>query len=41
MEEAAKRAPSDWRHKNAEVVLATQVIDGKSGPPRVLATYFW
>jgi hypothetical protein len=41
MEEAAKRAPSDWRHKNTEVVLATQVIDGKSGPPRVLATYFW
>ncbi|HEX4002968.1 MAG TPA: hypothetical protein VHX36_09985 [Candidatus Acidoferrales bacterium] len=41
MEDAAKQAPGDWRHKNAEIVIATQVIDGKSGPPRVLATYFW
>ena len=41
MESAAKQAPSDWRHRNAEVVIATQVIDGRSGPPRVLATYFW
>jgi hypothetical protein len=41
MDAAIKRAPSDWRHKNAEVVIATQVIDGKSGPPRVMATYFW
>jgi len=40
MDAAAKQA-SDWRYKNAEVVIATQVIDGKSGPPRVLATYFW
>ena len=37
----AQRAPSDWRHKNIEVVLATQVIDGRSGPPRILATYSW
>lgn len=38
---ATKSAPRDWRRGNIEVVLATQVIDGKSGPPRVLATYFW
>ena len=41
MEDAARLAPGDWRHKNAEIVLATQVIDGKSGPPRVLAAHFW
>lgn len=41
MEAATKHAPSDWRRKNIEVVIATQVIDGKSGPPRVLAAYFW
>lgn len=41
MEDATKQAPRDWRHKNTEIVIATQVIDGRSGPPRVLATYFW
>jgi len=41
MQEIARRAPSDWRYKNIEVVLATQVIDERSGPPRILATYFW
>lgn len=41
MENATKNAPKNWRTKDAEVVIATQVIDGKSGPPRVLATYFW
>ncbi|MGC2330075.1 MAG: hypothetical protein WA581_01360 [Candidatus Acidiferrales bacterium] len=41
MQDATKNAPKNWRSKNAEVVIATQVIDGKSGPPRVVATYFW
>ena len=34
-------APSNWEHKNMQVVLATKVINGNSGPPRVVATYFW
>ncbi len=37
----AKVAPKDWEHKNLQVVLSTKVIAGNSGPPRVLATYFW
>ena len=37
----AKVAPKDWEHKNLQVVLSTKVIGGNSGPPRVLATYFW
>ncbi len=41
MQSIAQRAPSDWRHKNIEVVLATQVIDERSGPPRILAAYSW
>jgi hypothetical protein len=41
MQEVAKRVPSDWRRKNVEVVIATQVIYGKSGPPRVLAAHSW
>jgi len=36
----AKTAPKDWEHKNLQVVLATKVIAGNSGPPRVVATYF-
>jgi len=34
-------APEDWDHKNLQVVITTKVIAGNSGPPRVLATYFW
>lgn len=39
--QALQNAPKDWRSKNIEFVLGTQVIYGKFGPPRVLATYFW
>jgi hypothetical protein len=37
----AKVAPRGWEHKNLQIVLSTKVIAGNSGPPRVLATYFW
>jgi hypothetical protein len=37
----AKQAPKDWEHKNLQVVLTTKVINGNSGPPRVVATTFW
>jgi hypothetical protein len=39
--QALTHAPSDWYHKNIQVVLATSVISGVSGPPSVVATYFW
>ncbi len=29
------------RYQNIEAVIETQVIDGKHGPPRVIATYIW
>ena len=32
---------AEWAGKNLEFVIATQVIDGKSGPPRVEAQYSW
>lgn len=41
MENATKNAPKDWRTENVEFVLATQVINERSGCPRVLAAYFW
>jgi hypothetical protein len=31
----ARPAPKDWSHKNVEIFLETQVIDGRSGPPRI------
>jgi hypothetical protein len=39
--EVVASAPKDWPKKNMELVLETQVIDGRSGPPRVVATHFW
>ena len=37
----ARQAPANWDRKNIQVVIATKVINGVSGPPRILATYFW
>jgi hypothetical protein len=41
MKDLAARAPSNWEHKNFEAVIAAKVIDGSTGPPRILATWFW
>jgi len=41
LEELSKRAPRNWRRQNLQAVIATRVIDGHSGPPRLVATYFW
>jgi hypothetical protein len=41
MDELARVAPKDWESKNMEIVLETQVIDGRSGPPRINAVYTW
>jgi len=38
---ALVHAPKDWRHKNIQVVLSTRVISQTSGPPTVVAAYFW
>jgi hypothetical protein len=38
---ALTHAPSDWYRRNIQVVLSTQVLSGVSGPPTVVATYFW
>lgn len=41
MRELAGEAPRGWQDKNIEVVLETQVIDGRSGPPRIAAVHVW
>jgi len=34
-------APKGWQQKNFELVLSTDVIRGKSGPPNIVAAQFW
>ncbi len=41
LDKLEKLAPKHWERKNLQVVLATDVIRGSSGPPIVLAAYFW
>jgi hypothetical protein len=41
LESMAKQAPLGWAHKNLQIVIATNVIQGCSRPPHILATYFW
>jgi hypothetical protein len=41
MASIAVKAPRNWAHKNVQIVISTRVINGKSGPPKVLMTHFW
>ena len=41
MEEMLKQVSGDWQRKNIEIVLETQVIGDRSGPPRISAVYVW
>jgi hypothetical protein len=41
MDEMLSQVPRDWKRKNLEVVLETQIIQGRSGPPRISAVHVW
>jgi hypothetical protein len=41
LETVAANAPAKWAHKNVEVLISTKVINGKSGPPKVVTVHFW
>jgi hypothetical protein len=41
LKDALKNAPAGWETKNAEFVLETTVTDTISGPPQVVASYYW
>jgi hypothetical protein len=41
MRDLSFQVPKGWQNKNIEVVLETQVIDGRSGPPRIAAVHLW
>jgi hypothetical protein len=34
-------APKGWEHMNIQVVLSTDVIDGVSSAPKIVAAHFW
>ena len=41
MAAAIKGAPPHWQGKNIQFLIATKVIRGNSGPPRVVDRYYW
>jgi hypothetical protein len=41
LERLSRQLPAGWRKKNVEAVLATQVIEGTSCPPRIVAYHVW
>jgi len=41
LEAAVAKAPKGWQNKNIQIVIATSLTGASSGPPRVLATWFW
>jgi len=41
MELLVEQAPKNWDSKNMELVLSTEIIDGRSAPPKIEAAYFW
>ncbi len=41
MEAMAAAAPRNWERKNVQIVISTRVINGKSGPPKLVKVHFW
>jgi len=41
MDSIRSQAPKDWDSQNMEFVLSTEIIDGRSSPPKIEAMFFW
>jgi hypothetical protein len=41
LDSAYSKAPNNWMKSNSIFVLKTKVTDGVSGPPSVVASYYW
>ena len=41
MRDVLAKAPKNWSKKNMQVVIQTDVINGRSGPPTYVASQFW
>jgi hypothetical protein len=37
----ASKAPKGWEGRNMEIVISTEIIDGRSAPPKIEAVHFW
>ena len=41
LDQIVKQVPAGWENRNMEMVLKSEVIDGKAGPPVLVATTVW
>jgi len=41
MEQIVKQVPVGWENKNLEMVIKSEVIDGKAGPPVLVTSIVW
>lgn len=41
MEQIIRQAPAGWENKNLEMVIKSEVIDGKAGPPVLVTSIVW
>jgi len=41
LEAFAAHAPKSWMNENMEIILSTEIIDGRSAPPHVEAVTYW
>ena len=41
MQTLLAKAPRDWSNKNFQLVIGTDVINGNSGPPKIIASQYW
>jgi hypothetical protein len=41
LEALSARAPKGWEGKNIEVVISSEIIDGRSAAPKIEAVHFW
>jgi hypothetical protein len=41
LEQIAKKAPAGWEKRNCEMVVKTEVIGTRAGPPVLVAAYTW
>ena len=41
LEQIAKQLPAGWENRNIEMVLKTEVINGKAGPPQLVSSEVW
>jgi hypothetical protein len=41
LEQIAKQLPAGWENKNIELVLKTEIINGKAGPPALVSSAVW